>query len=100
MTAARIPAGKVTTTDPATGVDLATYPETSEDHVDAVLDRAWRTAAVWREVPVAERAETVRALARALRERSDEPARLATAEMGKPLDQSRAEVDKCAWVCE
>jgi succinate-semialdehyde dehydrogenase/glutarate-semialdehyde dehydrogenase len=100
VTAARIPAGKVTTIDPATGDDLATYPETSEDHVEAILDRARRTAVVWREVPVAERAETVRALARALRERSDELARLATAEMGKPLDQSRAEVDKCALACE
>ncbi|HVT69450.1 MAG TPA: NAD-dependent succinate-semialdehyde dehydrogenase [Trebonia sp.] len=100
MTAARIPAGTVTTIDPATGDDLATYPETSEDLVEAILGRARQTAAVWREVPVAERAETVRALARSLRERSDELARLATAEMGKPLDQSRAEVDKCALACE
>jgi succinate-semialdehyde dehydrogenase/glutarate-semialdehyde dehydrogenase len=93
-------AGKISTVDPATGSELAAYPETSDDAVDGILDRAYRAAAGWREVPVAERAETVRALGRALRERSDELARLATAEMGKPLAQSLAEVEKCAAACD
>jgi succinate-semialdehyde dehydrogenase / glutarate-semialdehyde dehydrogenase len=99
-TAASIPAGKVATIDPATGIELAAYVETSDDQVDAILERAYRAGAAWREVPVAERAETVRRLGRALRERGDELARLATAEMGKPLAQSQAEVEKCAAACE
>ena len=99
-TAASIPAGKVATIDPATGIELAAYPETSDDQVEAILERAYRAGAAWREVPVTERAETVRRLGRALRERSGELARLATAEMGKPLAQSQAEVEKCAAACE
>ncbi|MGH3169997.1 MAG: NAD-dependent succinate-semialdehyde dehydrogenase [Trebonia sp.] len=92
--------GMVTTVNPATGAELADYPETSDDRIDAVLDRAHRAALSWREVPVTERAEGVRSLARALRDRGDELARLATTEMGKPLAQSQAEVEKCAAACE
>jgi succinate-semialdehyde dehydrogenase/glutarate-semialdehyde dehydrogenase len=93
-------AGKISTIDPATGTELAAYPETADDQVDAILDRAQRAAAAWRAVPVSERAEAVRRLGGALRARSGELARLATAEMGKPLAQSQAEVEKCAAACE
>jgi succinate-semialdehyde dehydrogenase / glutarate-semialdehyde dehydrogenase len=93
-------AGMVTTINPATGSELATYKETSDEQIDAVLDRAHRAALSWRDVALAKRAEAVRSLARALRERGDELARLATAEMGKPLAQSQAEVEKCAAACE
>jgi succinate-semialdehyde dehydrogenase/glutarate-semialdehyde dehydrogenase len=99
-TAGHATAGVVTTIDPATGSQLATYEETSDEQVNVILDRARRAAASWREVPLAERAEAVRSLAGALRERSGELARLATAEMGKPLAQSQAEVEKCAAACE
>jgi succinate-semialdehyde dehydrogenase / glutarate-semialdehyde dehydrogenase len=94
------PAGTVQTFNPATGAQLASYQETSDEQVDALLDRAKQAAAAWREVPLAERAEKLRSLAGALRDRGDELARLATAEMGKPLAQSQAEVEKCASACE
>jgi succinate-semialdehyde dehydrogenase/glutarate-semialdehyde dehydrogenase len=90
----------VTTIDPATGSELADYPETSDEQVDAILERAHQAALSWREVPVGQRAEALRSLARVLRDRSGELARLATAEMGKPLAQSQAEVEKCAAACE
>ena len=38
-------AGVVTTIDPATGSRLDTYEETSDQRVDAILDRASRAAA-------------------------------------------------------
>ena len=93
-------AGVVTTVDPSNGSELATYEETSEGHIDALLGRARGAAVAWREVPVVERAKAVRSFGQALRARSDDLARLATREMGKPLVQSQAEVEKCAWTCD
>src|ERR1700734_2345565 len=91
-TPAQTLAGTVTTIDPSSGAQLAAYAETSDEQIDAVLERAHRAALAWREVPLAERAAAVRSLGQALRERADELARLATGEMGKPLAQSQAEV--------
>ncbi|HEX4832464.1 MAG TPA: NAD-dependent succinate-semialdehyde dehydrogenase [Trebonia sp.] len=93
-------AGQVTTIDPASGARLADYDETTDEQVDATLDRAHRAFLAWRDVPVAERAAAVGTLGPALRDRADELARLATREMGKPLAQSQAEVEKCAAACE
>jgi succinate-semialdehyde dehydrogenase/glutarate-semialdehyde dehydrogenase len=90
----------VTTIDPSSGSRLAVYEETSDEQIDAILDRALRAAVWWRGVPVIERAEAVRSFGQAMRERGEELARLATREMGKPVAQSRAEVEKCAWTCE
>jgi succinate-semialdehyde dehydrogenase/glutarate-semialdehyde dehydrogenase len=92
--------GTVTTIDPSSGSQLAAYEETSDERIDAVLERAHRAALSWREVPLTERAAAVRGLGQALRERAGELAPLATREMGKPLAQSQAEVEKCASACE
>jgi succinate-semialdehyde dehydrogenase/glutarate-semialdehyde dehydrogenase len=90
----------VTTVDPSTGQPLATYEETPPDAVDATLQRAHDAAALWRETPPAERAQALRRVAASLRGRGEELALMATREMGKPLADSRAEVEKCAWACE
>lgn len=92
--------GTVTTIDPSTGAQLAAYDESSEEQIDAILDSAVRAAASWRAVPLVERAEAVRSFGQSLRARSDDLAQLGTREMGKPLAQSQAEVEKCAWTCE
>ena len=90
----------LTTVDPASGLALATYEETSPDAVDALLDRARACAGVWRGTPISERAEALRRYADALHARRDDLALLATREMGKPLAESRAEVEKCGRCCE
>jgi succinate-semialdehyde dehydrogenase / glutarate-semialdehyde dehydrogenase len=90
----------VTTINPASGEPLASYEETRPGELDALLGRAHAEAAGWRLVPAAERAEALRQFASALRADRQELALLATREMGKPLAESLAEVDKCAWTCE
>jgi succinate-semialdehyde dehydrogenase/glutarate-semialdehyde dehydrogenase len=90
----------VTTVNPATGQPLFTYDETGTDAIEAILQRAHDAAVAWRATPPAERADGLRRLAASLRDRREELALLATTEMGKPLVESRAEVDKCASACE
>ena len=90
----------VTTVDPSTGRSLATYDETTAEELDGLLGRAEMAAHVWRQTLPTERADGLRRLAVALRERQEELAWLATKEMGKPLLESRAEVEKCARTCD
>jgi succinate-semialdehyde dehydrogenase/glutarate-semialdehyde dehydrogenase len=90
----------VTTVNPSTGVPLATYDEPAPDAVDAILQRAHEAAAAWGVTPPAERADGLRRIATTLGDRREELALMATNEMGKPLADSRAEVEKCAWACE
>ena len=90
----------VTTVDPSDGTPLACYEETTTEEIDVILDQAYRAAAAWRATPPRERAAALRRLALALRGRRDDLAVMATREMGKPLAESIAEVDKCAWVCD
>jgi succinate-semialdehyde dehydrogenase / glutarate-semialdehyde dehydrogenase len=99
---ARYGANPVTfaTVDPSTGTPLATYDETAPDAIDVILERAHEAAAEWRVTTPAERADGLRRLAGSLRDHREKLALMATREMGKPLVDSRAEVEKCAWACE
>ncbi|MGR6965189.1 aldehyde dehydrogenase family protein [Geodermatophilus sp. URMC 61] len=90
----------VVTVDPATGRRLAEYPTFSDADVDAALDAAAAAQAGWAALPFADRAAVLRRAAALLREDVDELALLVTREMGKPLAESRAEVEKCATACD
>ncbi len=86
--------------NPASGEVIADYPEHTEREVDSRIARAATAFASWRELPLSARADGLRAAAAHLRARSDRYARLMTNEMGKPIVQAEAEVEKCAWVCD
>ena len=90
----------ITTINPATGEPLADYPTMSFDEVDAILERAHASAALWSTTSIDERASRVGAIGAVLRSRAEELAQLCTAEMGKPLAEARAEVEKCATACD
>lgn len=86
--------------NPATGEILERFKETSGQELDRILATAHAAFLGWRTVPFATRAQRMREAARVLRARTAEYARTMTLEMGKPIVQAEAEVDKCAWVCE
>lgn len=92
--------GEVTTIDPSTGLELCRYPVMSAVTVDAAVGAAARAGDQWREVSIGERMEGLRAVACVMARRRDSLAELATAEMGKPIAEARAEVDKCVWCLE
>jgi acyl-CoA reductase-like NAD-dependent aldehyde dehydrogenase len=86
--------------NPTTEDVLATFQEHTPEEVEQALSRAWETFQRWRLTPWEERSALMRALARHLRQRRDEMARLITLEMGKPIVEAEAEVLKCAWCCD
>lgn len=90
----------IISSNPATGTELARYEPQSAQEVDGILDAAASAQAVWRRCDVTERTPLLREMARVLREGRDTYAALITAEMGKPINEARAEIDKCALTCD
>jgi succinate-semialdehyde dehydrogenase/glutarate-semialdehyde dehydrogenase len=86
--------------NPATGEVLETFAETSPVEIERILAAAHAAFLEWRTVPFAARSERMREAARVLRAAKAEHARTMALEMGKPIVQAEAEVDKCAWACE
>ena len=90
----------LTSINPSTGETIETYRELSEAEIDAAVVAAHAAWKGWRTRSFAPREKVLRAAAAVLRERADDLARLMAREMGKPVVQGRAEVEKCAWGCE
>src|SRR5688572_12658072 len=86
--------------NPATGKIITTHPVFSAAETSAIIDAAYTAWLQWRDVEVPERAACMRTVAARLRSWEQELAELVTLEMGKPIKSARAEIEKCAWVCE
>jgi succinate-semialdehyde dehydrogenase/glutarate-semialdehyde dehydrogenase len=86
--------------NPATGELLKEYQDHSDQEVDHLIDRAEKQFRSWRDVPFTGRGTLMRRAAAVLRDKKEAYARTITLEMGKLIGESRAEVEKCAWVCE
>jgi succinate-semialdehyde dehydrogenase/glutarate-semialdehyde dehydrogenase len=86
--------------NPATGEVLETFIPTSSEQLERIVTRAQAAFVEWRAVPFAVRAERMREAARLLRKDVAFHAVTMTLEMGKPIVQAEAEVEKCAWACD
>jgi len=86
--------------NPATGDVLETLEPTSPQQIQSVLASAHAAFLEWRTQPFARRSALMHAAARELRARKDEYAVTMTREMGKPIVQAEAEVEKCAGTCD
>jgi succinate-semialdehyde dehydrogenase/glutarate-semialdehyde dehydrogenase len=90
----------LTAINPTTGKALKKYEETAPDEVMRRLEKAQHAFQTWRQTTFAERAVLMKAASRVLIENRNEYARTMALEMGKPVKSGRAEIEKCAWVCE
>ncbi|MHC3381526.1 NAD-dependent succinate-semialdehyde dehydrogenase [Haloarcula sp. H-GB5] len=86
--------------NPATGERLDVYDPDDDEAVERKLDRATSTFEDWRDVPLCEREQLLVNAGEVLRENKQRYAELMTREMGKPITQAVAEVEKCAWACD
>lgn len=94
------PATHAISINPATGEQTGAWPWASEREVERAIAQASEGYRHWRTQPVLARAQMLRALGVALRNRAEEMAQLIVAEMGKPIVQARAEVSKTANLCD
>jgi len=86
--------------NPATDEVLQTFDELSDEQIEEKLATADSEFKIWRQTSFAERAEKMKKLGQILRERAADYGRLASLEMGKPITQAIAEVNKCAGLCD
>jgi succinate-semialdehyde dehydrogenase/glutarate-semialdehyde dehydrogenase len=82
--------------NPATGKIIHEYKVHTPQEVSEKISRAHACFEKWRKEPIETRAEALKKVAAVLTKNKDSYARLITDEMGKPLVQAVAEVEKCA----
>jgi acyl-CoA reductase-like NAD-dependent aldehyde dehydrogenase len=91
---------QIQTVNPATGKVIETYDNETAEDVSRKVRQARDAFAKWKKTELGERSELMRKLGRVMRKNREEYGRLVTEEMGKPVRQSIAEIEKCAWVCD
>jgi succinate-semialdehyde dehydrogenase/glutarate-semialdehyde dehydrogenase len=86
--------------NPTTDEIIGTYETHGEKEIEARLTTAETAFQAWRMSPFGERRARLAETSRVLSQRQDELAELMTLEMGKPIVEAEAEIEKCGWVCE
>ncbi len=86
--------------DPSTEEVFAEYEEFDNSKIDSYIERSERAFRDWRKRSFNERSSLLLKARDVLLEHKDRYALLMTKEMGKPITQAVAEIEKCAWVCE
>lgn len=86
----------IATVSPATGETVETFEPHDTAEVGRRINEAAEAALVLRDTTFAQRAEWMNATAEIVEADVEQAARMITLEMGKPIDQARAEVLKCA----
>src|ERR1039458_5115734 len=86
--------------NPTTNQVIQTYASWDVHRFEQTLEKAHSAQQIWARTSIALRAEVLCDVAIQLRAQRDQYATLMTLEMGKPSRESRAEVEKCAGVCD
>ncbi len=89
-----------TSLNPATNQLIQTYASWDASRLEQALEKTHRAQQAWAQTSFSQRAEVLRNAAKQLHAQRDHYATLITQEMGKPLREARAEVEKCATVCD
>lgn len=86
--------------NPFTGETGKEYELDTPNSISEKLKLNKKIAGDWSRLPIEERCKLLKKVAGLLMDRKEEYAKLMTSEMGKPISQGIAEIEKCAWVCD
>lgn len=100
MTTTTFAPPSITAVNPTTGQPIGSYPLHDDAFVDAALDAAVAAQREWAREPVAERVALLTRMAAALRADKARLAAMVVREMGKPIAEAEAEIEKCAYNCD
>ncbi len=76
------------------------YEEHTNSEIDEIVKNSDKAFKEWQSFDYGKRAELLSKAGEILRNNIDQYSELMTREMGKPISGARAEVEKCAWVCD
>lgn len=85
--------------DPSNGVLLKSYKEHTSAEVLKKIELAESAYTGWHKYAISVRAKYLKDIAVKMTREKKDLAKLITQEMGKPIMQSTAEIEKSAWVC-
>jgi len=91
---------KIQSINPFTGEVMREFNLLSTKKISEEITLSRNVFPAWKSKPVEERASHVKRLAVQLRAENRTYAELMTREMGKPIRESLAEIEKCAWLCD
>jgi succinate-semialdehyde dehydrogenase/glutarate-semialdehyde dehydrogenase len=86
--------------NPYNGEQVGLYYALTQEELAQKLNKNKDTFESWKEVSLSERCRLLIKAGQVLRDNVEEYAKMITLEMGKPIYESRSEVNKCAWVCD
>lgn len=86
--------------NPYTGKLLGSYEVLEEKELYNKIDLAEAAYAEWKNTSLGYRCDLMRRVGAHLREKKQELGELMAKEMGKPVSQGVAEIEKCAWLCD
>jgi succinate-semialdehyde dehydrogenase / glutarate-semialdehyde dehydrogenase len=86
--------------NPATEEEIKSYTEMGKKEINQIISNSDKSFEQWKSTSFAQRADKMRAAGETLRRRKEALSILMTVEMGKPILQSRSEIEKCALVCD
>lgn len=90
---------KFTSINPFDQTVIAEYAVFDDNKIDSVLSASEKAFSDWKNTSIDFRADLLNKAAKVLRENREKYAMTISLEMGKILNESRAEVEKCAWNC-
>ncbi|KQU85648.1 succinate-semialdehyde dehydrogenase [Ensifer sp. Root31] len=90
----------IVTTNPATGIEIGRYPLDRPQEVEEKIASAFNAQEEWRNRVVKERCQLLKGVAAVLRREQHRLAPMITTEMGKPIAEAEAEIEKSAWTCD
>lgn len=91
---------KIESINPATEKVIATFDNMGNDEIQKKVKSSRESFEQWKKETVTDRSEYIKNLGKVLKKNKQDYANTITEEMGKPIKQSTAEIEKCAWVCD
>ena len=90
----------IITQDPYTQEKLEAYQPLSNEALDDVLIASQSAFQHWKKVPLHDRIAFIEKVILHMTGHLESYAQLITSEMGKPIQECRAEIEKCIWLCK